>query len=78
MARETSIAAGQRESFLTTRWSLLAREDLSAIVGLYWRPVYRFVRVCWKRSNEDAKDLTQAFFVHLFDGKILASADPSP
>jgi RNA polymerase sigma factor (sigma-70 family) len=33
-----------------------------AIVAAYWKPVYRYIRVKWRKSNEDAKDLTQSFF----------------
>jgi RNA polymerase sigma factor (sigma-70 family) len=33
-----------------------------AIIGAYWKPVYRYIRLRWHKSNEDAKDLTQAFF----------------
>jgi RNA polymerase sigma factor (sigma-70 family) len=33
-----------------------------ALVAAYWKPVYRYIRVRWRCSNEDAKDLTQGFF----------------
>ncbi len=33
-----------------------------AIVGAYWKPVYRYIRIRWRSSNEDAKDMTQSFF----------------
>src|SRR3954451_18116785 len=32
------------------------------IVDAYWKPVYTFIRLRWSFSNEDAEDLTQAFF----------------
>ncbi len=72
--------------FPATAWSLVerlrdpkapeVRAYLDRMIRMYWRPVFRFVRVSWKRSDEDAKDLTQAFFVHLLEGKIFAHADP--
>ncbi|HUQ93453.1 MAG TPA: hypothetical protein VM120_17355 [Bryobacteraceae bacterium] len=34
----------------------------SVILAGYWKPAYKYIRVQWNRSNEDAKDLTQAFF----------------
>jgi RNA polymerase sigma-70 factor (ECF subfamily) len=37
----------------------------------YWRPVYAYARISWARSNEDAKDLTQAFFAWLLEGEPL-------
>jgi RNA polymerase sigma factor (sigma-70 family) len=38
------------------------RPGQEAIVAAYWKPVYRYIRIRWRRSNEDAKDLTQGFF----------------
>jgi RNA polymerase sigma factor (sigma-70 family) len=37
----------------------LAQETL---IAAYWKPVYKYIRVKWRCDNEDAKDLTQAFF----------------
>jgi DNA-directed RNA polymerase specialized sigma24 family protein len=76
------IGAGQ---FRTTCWSAvllsaqsqapgsdIAREELCR---LYWYPLYAFVR---RRGNsaEDAKDLTQGFFLSLFDRKALDQVTP--
>jgi RNA polymerase sigma factor (sigma-70 family) len=33
-----------------------------ALVAAYWKPVYRYIRIRWHCSNEDAKDFTQGFF----------------
>jgi RNA polymerase sigma factor (sigma-70 family) len=33
--------------------------------------VYKYIRVCWGRSNEDAKDLTQEFFTQFLVKDIL-------
>jgi len=83
--QDTAYRQGQSQ-FPPTAWDLLAhlrdpkdprvRAYLDQMIELYWRPVYKYVRVGWKRSNEDAKDLTQAFFVHLLEGTLLARADP--
>lgn len=72
--RETSTGGDQRASFLTTRWSLLAREDVSAIVGLYWRPVYLHLRRKGHRI-EEAKDLTQDFFLRFLEKGYARQAD---
>ena len=82
---DTQIGAGQSQ-FPPTSWSLLShlrdphdermQAYLNRMIETYWRPVYKFVRVGWKRSNEDAKDLTQSFFVHLLEGDLMARADP--
>lgn len=48
----------------------------AAVEGLcqrYWGPVYHFIRPWWTRSNEDAKDLTQAFLLSLIDTASLAA-----
>jgi RNA polymerase sigma-70 factor (ECF subfamily) len=83
--KDTAIHAGGSQ-FPPTAWSLLSRlrdpsdpkvqEYLNRMIQIYWRPVYKFVRISWKRTNEDAKDLTQAFFIHLLEGDLLARADP--
>jgi RNA polymerase sigma factor (sigma-70 family) len=45
------------------------------LVGCYWRPLYKYARVAWRRSREDAEDLTQAFFTRAFEKESLASYD---
>jgi DNA-directed RNA polymerase specialized sigma24 family protein len=82
---DTSIG-GDARRFPTTRDSLVAEAshpheatrraafgDLSAV---YWKPVYRYIRLKWHKDNEDAKDLTQAFLVDLFVDSTLADFDP--
>jgi RNA polymerase sigma factor (sigma-70 family) len=71
--------------FPSTHWSLIAAAGESAsesagaalaeLCGLYWYPVYAFVRRRG-RSVEDARDLTQDFFATLLDKGYLADADP--
>jgi RNA polymerase sigma factor (sigma-70 family) len=83
--QDTAYQKGQSQ-FPPTAWDLLARlrdpkdprarSYLDRMIETYWRPVYKYIRVAWKKSNEDAKDLTQAFFVHLIEGDLLSRADP--
>lgn len=47
-----------------------------AFARAYWKPVYHYFRVAWRKSNEDAKDLAQAFFLWVADPAILAKYDP--
>ncbi|HEY0143103.1 MAG TPA: sigma-70 family RNA polymerase sigma factor [Thermoanaerobaculia bacterium] len=47
------------------------------LVGCYWKPLYKYARVHWRRSPEDAEDLTQSFFVRAFEKESLATYDPS-
>ncbi len=79
--RDTSIG-GDSPRFPSTIWNAI--EDLKSepdsaralLVERYWKPVYAFVRLGWNASNEDAKDLTQEFFVFLIEGRALEAADP--
>lgn len=78
--------AGQPRQFATTRWSLVlsaaksqseeqkARDALEELCRIYWRPVFVFVG---RRgySTEDAKDLTQDFFVKILEPTWLQHAD---
>lgn len=43
----------------------------------YWRPVYLFLRIARAKSNEDAKELTQEFFLWLFEDPALGRFDPA-
>jgi RNA polymerase sigma-70 factor (ECF subfamily) len=53
-------------------------EGLQKLASLYWKPVYCLVRSSWKRTNEDAKDLAQEFFVdRLLSGDLVRAFDPS-
>lgn len=47
------------------------------IVGAYWKPVYKYIRLKWRKSNEDAKDLTQAFFSRAFEKEFFEDYDPA-
>jgi RNA polymerase sigma factor (sigma-70 family) len=63
--------------FPTTRWSAVAGlrspdaaerdRSWSAVVAAYWKPVYKHLRLRWKKSPEDAEDLTQAFFARALE-----------
>lgn len=85
MSHDTSLGGSRRE-FPATTLGLVARlrtawpQDRRAIVETlclrYWRPVYCYVRSAWSSTTEDAKDLTQAFFLWLFEGEVLAKYDP--
>lgn len=71
--------------FPTTRRSVvlaLASADVAertrafdTLVACYWKPLYKFARVAWRRSREDAEDLTQSFFARAFEKESLATYD---
>jgi RNA polymerase sigma factor (sigma-70 family) len=74
------------DKFPATRWSVIdaARGDdagereraLETLFAAYWRPVYKYVRLRWRRPAEDAQDLTQGFFVELLERELLSRYDP--
>jgi RNA polymerase sigma factor (sigma-70 family) len=86
MTEDTGIG-GTRSKFPTTHHSaiLAARSDdsiersraLEVIIGAYWKPVYKYIRIQWHKSNEDAKDLTQAFFTRILEKEVFENFDAS-
>src|SRR6202049_2619608 len=50
---------------------------IEAITAAYWKPVYKFVRIKWNISTEDAADFTQEFFARLLEKEFLDSYDSS-
>ena len=76
--RETSLG-GLGGAFPSPHWSfVLSSPDrstpdcldrMNTLVSQYWKPVYRTIRLGWRKNNEDAKDLTQAFLADLLERK---------
>ncbi len=77
---------GRLRNFPTTIWSDIlgaaepgtpqGRALLENLLKTYWKPVFVFVRLSWRKTVEDAKDLTQAFFAHVLAKNLLARAEP--
>lgn len=71
--------------FPTTCWSrivVLAQGEgsdrvaaLDALAALYWRPVYAYVRAKWGKPPEEARDVTQDFFLWMLEGDFLSRVD---
>jgi DNA-directed RNA polymerase specialized sigma24 family protein len=53
------------------------RDAFAALVAAYWKPVYKYLRLQKSLANEDAKDLTQAFFARALEKDFFASYDPA-
>jgi RNA polymerase sigma factor (sigma-70 family) len=47
------------------------------LIAAYWKPIYKYIRVKWRSDNEDAKDLTQAFFTHAVEKDTFDRFDPA-
>lgn len=83
MDEDTAIG-GPHGHFPPTQVSLLeaaaaglSSEALERVIVLYWKPVYRFIRLKIHKNNEDAKDLTQGFFATALQRDFFARFDPS-
>jgi len=85
MDADTKIG-GPRHAFPPTRHSILlaTKSDDAAVreqafdvlIAVYWKPVYKYIRLKWAASNEDAKDLTQEFFTAAFEKAFFDPYDP--
>lgn len=81
---DTDLFPGGRQ-FPSTCWTLFlgnpgdpnGRAALERLAQDYWAPVYAYIRSRWTKSNEDAKDLTQAFFLWMLETEFVSRADPS-
>jgi len=86
MEQDTDIG-GPRNRFPETHYSaiLAARSEdgevrqraFETIVESYWKPAYKYIRIKWQASNEDAKDLTQGFFTTAIEKRYFDSYDPA-
>jgi RNA polymerase sigma factor (sigma-70 family) len=83
MDRDTAIG-GPHGNFPSTEISLLENaatglpsEALDRVIGLYWKPVYRYIRLRFGKNNEDAKDLTQGFFAAALQRDFFARFNPA-
>lgn len=85
MQDDTNIGGGKGQ-FPITRGSLLLavrsgepeerQRALDTLIAAYWKPVYKYIRLRWNKSNEESKDLTQEFFTHLLEKDYLERYDP--
>jgi len=74
-------------AFPVTRYSIVAairsertdvrRSAFDTLVTAYWKPVFKYVRLKWHTSPDDAADLTQGFFLRAFEKDFFAGFDPS-
>ena len=63
-------------SLIEAAASGLSESAMDQVIALYWKPVYRFIRIKFQKSNEDAKDLTQGFFVSALQRDFFPRFDP--
>lgn len=46
---------------------------LRRLVEGYWKPAYEYLRIKWRADNEEARDLSQAFFARALEKPRLPS-----
>ena len=74
---------GSRRQFPDTTEGLLSRlsgdrdyrSGIEELCRRYWKPVYRYLRIAWAKTNDDAKDITQSFFLWLAEAEALRRYD---
>ena len=81
---QTEATAQTAAQFATTHWSVVlaaghggstsASDALAELCRTYWYPLYAYARRTGS-SPEDAEDLTQGFFRHLVECRLVDSAD---
>jgi len=49
---------------------------LETLSSVYWRPVYGYLRLRWRKEHDEAADLTQEFFAELLEKELIARFDP--
>src|SRR5687768_7474311 len=84
MDPDTDIGGAQQRFPITNQSAIAAArsEDhavrqraFDTILTSYWKPAYKYIRLKWQASNEDAKDLTQGFFANAFEKNHFAAYD---
>jgi hypothetical protein len=75
------------DAFPLTRHSVVAalkandvaerERAFGVLVGAYWRPVYKYLRLRWRLAPSDAEDATQTFFGRAYERDYFARFDAS-
>ena len=86
MDRDTDIGGPHHRFPITSHSAIIAaasddqlvrQRALETIVASYWKPAYKYLRIKWQTSNEDAKDLTQGFFAAAIEKRYFNAYNPS-
>jgi RNA polymerase sigma factor (sigma-70 family) len=67
-----SVVARTRSSDQETR-----RIALAAIIDAYWKPIYKYLRMKWSLTPDEASDLTQEFFTTTLEKDVVEKYDPA-
>jgi RNA polymerase sigma factor (sigma-70 family) len=84
MDQDTDIGGPRHKFPLTSQSAIVAlrskdqeirQRAFETILASYWKPAYKYIRIKWQASNEDAKDLTQGFFALAIEKNYFANYD---
>jgi DNA-directed RNA polymerase specialized sigma24 family protein len=53
------------------------RVAFATIIDAYWKPVFKYLRVRWSLSPDEAADLTQEFFTTALESDVVRTYDPA-
>jgi len=86
MARENPAMPASGSGFPVTRHSVVLslaseqpdvrRAAFDALATAYWKPVFKYVRLKWRATPDEAADLTQAFFLRAYEKEYFGKFDP--
>jgi DNA-directed RNA polymerase specialized sigma24 family protein len=62
---------------IRSRHSEVRRSAFETLATTYWKPVFKYVRLKWHASPDDAADLTQGFFLRALEKDFFAGFDPA-
>jgi RNA polymerase sigma factor (sigma-70 family) len=86
MDEDTKIGGPRRNFPATRRSAILATRSADpairtqayeTLVSMYWKPSYKYVRIKWRESNENTKDLIQGFFARAIEKGYFQGYDPA-
>ncbi len=55
----------------------LRQQAYATLIASYWKPIYKYIRIKWNASNEDAKDLTQSFLAQAMEKSFFDRYEPA-
>ncbi|NOT02828.1 MAG: sigma-70 family RNA polymerase sigma factor [Phycisphaerales bacterium] len=86
MKDDTDIGGGdgrfpptQRSAVLAVRSAdpVVRRRAYDTLIRSYWKPAYKYVRLKWGASDDEAKDLTQGFLTRAIEKGVFDQYDAS-
>src|SRR5262249_29996666 len=71
VTRKSAILAIRSSDSADREWAI------NRIADAYWKPIYKYIRLKWNTVDQDAEDLTQAFFAAACERSFFTGYDPA-